>query len=495
MTQHAFSSGQSLALTTDLYELTMAYGYWKEKKHQQEVVFNLFFRNNPFGGGFTISCGLAPLAEYIRAFRFSDDDLGYLETLKGNDERPLFDREFLDMLSGLELACDIDAIPEGTVVFPYEPLLRVKGSILEAQILESVMLNVMNFQSLIATKAARIEIAAGGEPILEFGLRRAQGLDGALSASRAAYVGGAVATSNLLAGKLYGIPVAGTHAHSWVMLFPDELDAFQSWARSLPNNCVFLVDTYDTMAGIRHAIDAGRWLEAHGHRMIGIRLDSGDLAYLSIEARKMLDAAGFTGASIVASNELDEEIITSLKLQGAKINVWGVGTRLVTGWGQPALGGIYKLTAVRDAKGEWEHKLKVSEESAKISTPGILQVRRFFTESENVGDMIFDELLPPAGAPTMIHPTDMTRRKSFGRTTSHEDLLVPLFRHGQLVSDSPSLQEIRERVVRQLKMFHPGIKRFVNPHVYPVGLEQQLHKLKTDLILTMRERPPADAAE
>src|SRR5215213_2354655 len=351
--------GQSLSLLTDLYQLTMAYGYWKLGRGEQEAVFHLTFRKHPFAGGFTVACGLHAVIDYLRALRFDESDVGYLATLKGNDGRPLFDRKFLDYLRDMRFTCDIDAIPEGTAVFPHEPLVRVKGPILQAQIIETPLLNLVNFQTLIATKAARVCLAARGEPVLEFGLRRAQGIDGALSASRAAYVGGCAATSNVLAGRLFGIPVKGTHAHSWVMSFEDEREAFQEYAEALPNNCVFLADTYDTLEGVRRAAEVGKKLRARGHEMVGIRLDSGDLAYLSIEARKILDEAGFPRAAILASNDLDENLIASLKEQGAKVNVWGVGTKLVTAYDQPALGGVYKMAAIRAKDGKaWEHKVK-----------------------------------------------------------------------------------------------------------------------------------------
>jgi nicotinate phosphoribosyltransferase len=281
------------ALLTDLYQLTMAYGYWKTGRAEHESVFHLFFRKPPFGGGYTIACGLEPVIEWLQNFRFAPDDLNYLATLSGNDGKPLFERAFLDYLGRLRLSLDIDAIPEGTVVFPHQPLIRVRGPILQGQLLETALLCLVNFNTLIATKAARICAAARGEPVLEFGLRRAQGMNGALDASRSAHVGGCASTSNVLAGKRYGIPVRGTHAHSWVMSFDDELEAFEAYAQAMPNNCVFLVDTYDTLDGVRHAIDVGRKLRARGHEMVGIRLDSGDLAWLSIEARKLLDDAGF----------------------------------------------------------------------------------------------------------------------------------------------------------------------------------------------------------
>lgn len=483
----------SLVLLTDLYELTMAYGYWRSGTHTREAVFHHHFRKPPFGGGFTIACGLAHAVEFIEGFHFDEDDLAYIAGLQGNDGRPLFDGEFLDFLRVLRFECDVDAVPEGTVVFPHEPLIRVRGPILQAQLLESALLNIVNFQTLIATRAARVCLAAQGDTVLEFGLRRAQGIDGALAASRAAYVGGCHGTSNVLAGKLFGIPVGGTHAHSWVLSFDSELESFEAYARALPNNCVFLVDTYDTLDGVRNAVRVGQWLREQGREMVGVRLDSGDLAYLSKEARKILDEGGFPDAKVFASSELDEHLIESLKLQGAKIAVWGVGTNLVTAREDPALGGVYKLTAVRDAGEPWQYKVKLSEQAIKVSTPGIHQVRRFSSGNELMADMIFDEELGAPAAPVIVDPADLTRRKEIPAGTAYEDLLVPVFRQGRRVYDSPSLSEIRKRTAEQLRGFRGGIKRFVNPHRYPVGLERGLFDLKTRLILQARrlETPPA----
>ena len=491
----------SLALLTDLYELTMAYAYWKSGTADKEAVFHLHFRKPPFGSGFSLACGLGPAIEFIECFHFSEDDLDYLAGLCGNDGSPLFEREFLDALRRMEFACDVDAIPEGTAVFPHEPLVRVRGPILQCQILETALLNLINFQTLIATKAARVCLAAQGEPVLEFGLRRAQGIDGGLAASRAAYAGGCDATSNVLAGKLFDIPVKGTHAHSWVLSFDSEPEAFETWADAMPNNAVFLVDTYNSLEGVRHAVEAGRRLRARGHEMMGIRLDSGDLAYLSIEARKILDKGGFPKAQILASSELDEHLIESLKLQGAKIAVWGVGTRLVTAYDDPALGGVYKLTAVREGAGEgspWKYKVKLSEQAVKVTTPGIQQVRRFSANGSFVADMIFDEELGAPASPTIVDPADLTRRKEIPAGMASEDLLVPVFRGGRRVYDPPPLAEVRRRGQQQLQSFHPGIKRFVNPHQYPVGLELGLFDLKTRLILEARglvHSPAAPAAE
>ena len=485
-TQRPMNEANSRALLTDLYQLTMACGYWKSGRGERPAAFELIFRTAPFRSGFTLAAGLEPAIEFIRSFAFTEDDLAYLRALTGHDGEPLFDSGFLQYLHTLQLTCDVDAIPEGTVVFPNEPLLRIQGPILQCQLLETALLNFINFQSLIATKAARVCLAARGEPVLEFGLRRAQGVDGGLAASRAAFIGGCAATSNVLAGKLYGIPVRGTHAHSWVMAFDDEAEAFEAYAKAMPNNCVFLVDTYDTLQGVRRAVQTGLRLREQGHEMAGIRLDSGDLAWLSIEARQLLDAAGFPNALIVGSNDLDEHIIASLKEQGARINVWGVGTRLVTAYDQPALGGVYKLTALADEDGRWIYKLKLSEQAAKISTPGIHQVRRFRSETEFIADAIYDVARAAPAATVIVDPLDSTRRKHVPPGTAFEDLLVPVLRRGELVSPLPSLEAIRQRTQDQLAMFHTGVKRLLHPHEYPVGLELGLHELKTELILKAR---------
>lgn len=475
------------ALLTDLYQLTMSYGYWKTGKADQPAVFHLFFRNNPFQGGYVITAGLQTVVEVLQRFQFSPDDLEYLANIPGGDGRPIFDAGYLSYLRDLKLSLSIDAIPEGTVVFPNEPLLRVRGSILQCQLLESILLNIINFQSLIATKASRVVWAAEGDEVLEFGLRRAQGMDGAMAASRAAYVGGCSATSNVLAGRRFGIPVRGTHAHSWIMSFESELDAFRAYAESMPNNCVFLVDTYDTLEGVRHAIEIGEGLKRRGHRLAGIRLDSGDLAELSIAARHMLDDAGFHDAKIVASNDLDERLIQSLKQQGAKIDIWGVGTKLVTAYDQPALGGVYKLGAIASSDGQWRPTLKVSEQLVKTSTPGIQQVRRFFgANGLATSDMIYNEMLPLLSPVQLVDPHDPSHRQTMTPATPFEDLLQPVFRDGELVSRLPAIHDVRARTLRQLQSFPPGVLRFDNPQKFPVGLEQHLFELKSQMVLEAR---------
>ena len=470
---------ESLSLLTDLYQLTMANGYWAERRAGQEAVFHLFFRRNPFNGGYAICAGLQSVLDFLRTFQFDTGDIDYLRTIAGNDGQTLFDAKFLQYLADLNLSVDVDAVPEGTVVFPHEPLIRIRGPIIQCQLLETALLNIVNFQTLIATKASRVVAAAQGDPVLEFGLRRAQGVDGALAASRAAFIGGCAATSNVLAGKRFGIPVKGTHAHSWVMSFDSEPEAFAAYAQAMPNNCVFLVDTYDTLQGVRHAIVAGQRLGEKGHRMVGIRLDSGDLEWLSKEARKLLDSAGFEEASIVASNDLDEYLVQSLKSQGAAINVWGVGTKLVTAHDQPALGGVYKLGAIRNAANQWEPKIKISEQLIKTSTPGVQQIRRYFTSDDTAcADMIFSEHLAPAKRSAIVAMDEATNRTEVTDQMTHEDLLVPVMRNGQIVFNPPEITLVRERTFRQLDLFPDKIKQFDNPHRYCVGLEEQLHDLK-----------------
>lgn len=483
---------QSMSLLTDLYQLTMSYGYWKAGLDKKESVFHLFFRRPPFHGGFTIAAGLEYAIDYLNNFKFDSSDLEYLANLKSPEGGPLFEPEFFDYLFKLKFNCTVHAVPEGTVIFPYEPLLRIQGPLIPCQILETPLLNLINFSTLIATKAARMCIAANGEPILEFGLRRAQGVDGALTASRAAYIGGCESTSNLLAGKIFGIPVKGTHSHSWVMAFDDELESFKTYARCLPGNCVFLVDTYDTLEGVKHAIEVGKWLKTQGKKLIGVRLDSGDLSYLSILSRRLLDDAGFTETQIFASNELDETVIAELKRQGAKITVWGVGTNLVTGKDQPALDGVYKLSAIRDPGQPWQYKLKLSEQMMKVSNPGILQVRRYRTQQENIADVLYDINTDLSQGAHLVDPLDSTRQRVLSPKLHSEDLLIPIFEEGQCVYSLPTLSQIRERTQKQLLEFPVGIKRFLNPHQYVVGMEKTLYDQKVQLIQKIRSEMSRD---
>jgi nicotinate phosphoribosyltransferase len=470
------------ALLTDLYQLTMAHGYFRSGRLRDEAVFHLFFRKHPFDGSYAIAAGLEAAIEFVEGYHFGADDVDYLASLAGQDGSPAFGADFLDYLRTLKLRVDIDALPEGTLVFANEPLVRVRGRLLEAQLLETTLLNLINFQTLIATKASRVCQAAAGQAVLEFGLRRAQGVDGALSASRAAFIGGCAATSNVLAGKRYGIPVRGTHSHSWVMSFDSELESFEAYADAMPDSCLFLVDTYDALTGVRNAIAIGQRLRLRGKRLVGIRLDSGDLAWLSVEARKLLDAAGFRDAIIVGSNDLDEHVIEALRHQGAAIAVWGVGTRLVTAFDDPALGGVYKLGLVTRAGRPAEPRIKVSEYAAKTTNPGVQQVRRFARDGKWVADAIYDERVGCATPTTIVDPLDPIRRRALGAELAHEDLLVPVVRAGRAVFDRPSLVAIRQRAEAQLGSLDPSVRRLMKPHTYPVGLTEDLYQERLRLI-------------
>lgn len=468
---------QSLALLTDLYQLTMVYGYWKAGLAERQAVFHLHFRRWPFNGGFALTAGLEWAIQFLKEFKFSPSDLSYLEELN------LFEKPFLDFLSRFSFACDIDAMPEGTLAFPYEPLFRVKGPLWQAQLLESPMLNIINFQTLIATKAARICLAAHPDPVIEFGMRRAQGIDGAISASRAAFIGGCESSSDVLAGKLFGIPVRGTHAHSWIMAFEQEETAFETFAKIMPQNCILLIDTYNSIEGVKHAIRVARSIQ--DFELAGVRLDSGDLTKLSIEVRKLLDQEGFTKTKIMASNELDEFLIRDLKQQGAKITVWGVGTHLVTGKDQPALDGVYKLAAIQNGKGEWVHKLKLSETTPKVTNPGILQVRRFFDGLFYVGDAIYDELIGIEEPCTIIDQHDPNIQIT--PSQQYMDVLVPIFRKGKLIYHPPSLQEVQAHGKHELSRLPANMERFTNPQPYLAGLEKSLYQKKLEMIRKLRK--------
>ncbi|AHC15359.1 nicotinate phosphoribosyltransferase [Salinispira pacifica] len=479
-------------LLTDLYQLTMAYGLWKSGRSSMEGTFHLFFRKAPFGGQYCIAAGIDEAGDFLSSYHFSRTDLEYIASLKDGEGKRLFHRDFIQYLAEMKLECSIDAVAEGTPVFPFEPILRVQGPLLQCMLLETPLLNFINFPTLIATKASRIVRAAHGDPVLEFGLRRAQGRNGGLGASRAAYIGGCAATSNVLAGKHYGIPVKGTIAHSWVMSFSDELESFKTYVDVMPGNSLLLVDTYSTESGVHNAIEAGKRLREAGHDLAGIRLDSGDLTYLSWEARRMLDEAGFRNAKIVASNNLDEYLISSLKEEGAQIDIWGVGTRLITAYDQPALDGIYKLSAVRDMHGEpaiteWSPRLKVSEQSIKSSTPGVHQIRRYSKDGIFRGDAIYDLSLGVDHPGVIVDPMDSTRWKRFGDEYSYQDLLRPMFRDGAVQYRRKPLSEIRDYTAAQLKGFHPAVTRLVNPHSYPAGNETRLHNLRQDMIMDARE--------
>lgn len=479
--------GASLALVTDLYQLTMACGYWQAGVSEREAVFHLTFRRPPFGGAYAIAAGLGPALAWLQRLRFDAADVAYLATLRDAEGAPLFPPRFLDYLRALELRCTVDAIPEGSVAFAHEPLVRVTGPIAQAQLVETALLTLINFQTLVATKAARVCQAARGAPVLELGLRRAQGLDGGLGAARAAYIGGVAGTSNVLAGRALGIPVRGTHAHSWVMFHGDDLTAFRAYADAMPGNCTLLVDTFDTMAGVRAAIQVGHELRARGHELLGIRLDSGDLAHLSVEARRMLDEAGLPRVAIVASNDLDEHLVGSLLEQGARIDTFGVGTRLVTAADQPALGGVYKLGAVRDEAGAWRHAIKLSEQPIKISNPGSLGVRRLRRAGQLVGDLIYD-VEAGVAAPALHDLDDPDRPPVTPDFDSASDLLVRYLDRGQLVRPPDTLAEARARAAADLAALSPRCRRFLNPQPYPVGLDPHVHARKRALIAAARER-------
>jgi nicotinate phosphoribosyltransferase len=467
-------SASSGGLVTDFYELTMMQGYLRWGLADCPAVFELFFREIPLQGGYCVAAGLADAVEFLTELRFDEGDIAYLRWLGD------FDDAFLERLRRFRFTGDVDAIPEGTPVFPLEPLLRVRAPLFEAQLVESALLNIVNFQTLIATRAARVCQEAGRDNVLEFGLRRAHGFDGAFSATRAAYVGGCVATSNVEAARHLGIPARGTQAHSWIMAFPDELTAMRRYAETFPDNCVLLVDTYDTLrSGIPHAIQVARELRARGHELKGIRLDSGDLAYLSVEARRMLDEAGFPDVKILASGDLDEWIIRDLKSQGARIDLWGVGTRLVTSHGASALTGVYKLMALLDGT-HWIPRVKLAETPAKSTIPGIKQVWRLYdADGWMMADLITleTETVEPGRPVTGYHPFLDNQFKTYEGIARAEPLLVPILRGGQFVRALPPLGEIRARTLQLLDRLHPTSRRLLNPHTYKVSLSETLKDL------------------
>lgn len=469
-------------LLTDLYQLTMAYGYWQSGLADREAVFHLSFRQNPFEGEFAVACGLDTALDILQEYSFESNDLDYLANLSTDSGDPLFPAEFLNHLASLKFSCSVAAIPEGTVVFPHEPLLRVRGPLLQCQLLETLLLTIINFQTLIATKAARICRAAEGDAVMEFGLRRAQGIDGGVSASRAAMIGGCRATSNVLAGQLFDVPVRGTHAHSWVMAFENELQAFQSYADAMPHNSLLLVDTYDTLNGVRNAVKVGKKLREKGYHLAGIRLDSGNLLELSLAARRILNEHGFPQAIIVASNDLDEYEIDRLKRAGAAIDTWGVGTRLITAYDQPALSGVFKLAAIRTESDDWRYCIKRTEEIIKSSTPGCLQVRRYLNQEQFVADTIFDKW---NAGPSPTTTLDMdTGEPTMFRADDYVDLLQPVFQMGQRIVDSPSVLDIQKRVREQLKMLPDEVQALRNAKRHTIGIEKSLYDQKTRMMLT-----------
>jgi nicotinate phosphoribosyltransferase len=462
---------------TDLYQLTMAYGYWKQELHERRAVFHLFFRNHPFKGTFTVAAGLALVADYLKNLQFSADDVQYLGSLKGADGQALFSETFLHYLQRLRFTGDVYAVPEGTLMYPHEPLIRIEAPLLQAQLIETALLTLTNFSSLIATKAVRIRRAAGNDQVLEFGLRRAQGIDGGLTASRAAFIGGCNATSNVWAGKYLGIPVKGTHAHSWVMVFEDELEAFKAYAEAMPNNCIFLVDTYNTLEGVRNAAKVGQVLKAQGHQLLGIRLDSGDLTVLSKQAREILDEAGLEETAIVASNDLDEINLSKIKQGGGEVTVWGIGTRLATAYDQPALGGVYKLAGIENEDGMMEPRIKLSDQDLKTSNPGRQQVRRFFDQDGlPLGDMIFLQDAEPTENPS-IKPYHLAGQVDMSGADHHKDLLEPIMKDGEVCYDFPGLPAIQKYCLEQVAIYDRSPDR-----AYVFGLEQRMVDVKEQLI-------------
>ena len=475
---------KELSLLTDLYEMTMMQGYLETNMHEKEVVFDLFYRTNPSGNGYAIVAGLAQVIEYIQNLHFSEDDLAYLKSLS------IFSEDFLQYLKNFHFTGDIYAIEEGTVVFPQEPLLRIKAPIMQAQLIETALLNIINHQSLIATKASRVVWAAEGDPVLEFGLRRAQGPDAGTYGARAAVIGGCVGTSNVLAGKLFDIPVKGTHAHSWVMSFPSELEAFRAYANIFPEACTLLVDTYNTLEqGVPNAIKVFQELREKGVTLknYGIRLDSGDLAYLSKKARIMLDDAGFTDAVISASSDLDENLIAHLKLQNAKITLWGVGTKLITSDDCPAFGGVYKLAAESDGKGGFIPKIKLSNNPEKVTNPGIKKVFRIYDKKTGKikADLIaLDHEELDCSKPLLLfdHIATWKRMKLMPNTYTARELLQPIFINGECVYQSPHVMDIQAYCKRELDTLWDEHKRLKNPHVLPVDLSDELYALKHQMI-------------
>jgi len=477
---------RNYTLDTDLYELTMAAGYNLLGKKNQLACFDLYYRQNPDNGAFCVFAGLASVVSYVNNLGLFPDDINYLEGVG------IFSSSAIDSLSsGIRFTGDIWAVPEGSVVFPNEPLIRVVGPIAEAQVLETTMLALIGHQTLIATKAARMCIATRNAPVVDFGTRRAHGVHAALYGARATYIGGCVGTSNVKAGKLFGIPVHGTHAHSWIQSFETEFEAFEGFAQAFPNNCVLLVDTYDTMEGIRNAIKVAADMEKSYKRLMGIRIDSGDLAYYSKAARAMLDEAGFSYVKILASSDLDEWIIESLREQGAKIDIWCVGTKLMTSYQTPALGVVYKLMAADKGDGHLIPKIKISENPSKVTNPGVKKIVRFYNGSGRmIGDLLaeVDEPIPENRPVTAHHPMYDYMKKTYRPPYLAQDLMVPIFIHGQRAYERPSLHEIRERAQRDIDALEPEYKRLPNPHIYKVSLSDELYRIKKNLLNYHQEK-------
>ena len=478
---------QNLTLMTDLYELTMMQGYFKHKDQNETVIFDVFYRSNPHAGGYAISAGLEQVINYIKNLHFSSQDIDYLASLG------IFDEDFLEYLATFRFTGDIYAIPEGSIIFPREPLLKVIAPIMQAQLIETAVLTILNHQCLIATKASRVCHAAHGDGIMEFGLRRAQGPDAGIYGARAAVIGGCIGTSNVLAGQLFDIPVKGTHAHSWIMSFPDEYTAFKTYADLYPSACILLADTYDTLkSGVPNAIRVFREMREQGIPLTyyGIRLDSGDLAYLSKKARKMLDEAGFPDAVISASNDLDEYLIDSLKAQGAAITSWGVGTNLITSKDCPSFGGVYKLAAIMDADGNFIPKIKLSENTEKITNPGNKTIYRIYEKSSGKikADLIclVDETWSEDKPLLLFDPHAPWKKTRLAPGTyTMREMMLPIFKDGECIYETPKTMDIREYCRKELDTLWDETRRLVNPHAVYVDLSQKLYDMKIDLLNQM----------
>ena len=482
---------QNLTVMTDLYELTMMQGYFKHKDRNETVIFDAFFRNNPMNSGYSICAGLEQVINYINHLHFGKEDIDYLRSLG------IFEEDFLQYLSDFHFSGNIYAIPEGSVMFPREPMIKVIAPIMEAQLIETAILNIINHQSLIATKASRVCYAAKGDGIMEFGLRRAQGPDAGTYGARAAVIGGCVGTSNVLTGQLFDVPVKGTHAHSWIMSFPDEYTAFKTYAEMYPNACTLLVDTYDTLkSGVPNAIRVFTEMRRSGIELknYGIRLDSGDLAYLSKKARRMLDAAGFTDAVISASNDLDEFLIDSLKAQGATITSWGVGTNLITSKDWPSFGGVYKLAAIQNEDGVFVPKIKLSENTEKITNPGNKTIYRVYEKETGKikADLIclVDEVFEESKTLLLFDPTEPWKKTRMEPGTyTLREMLVPVFLNGKCVYESPKVMDIREYCQKELNTLWDETRRLINPHQMYVDLSAKLYDIKIDLLEQMGRIP------
>jgi len=476
----------NMSMLTDFYELTMSKGYLDGGFEKKEVIFDVFFRDVPEGGGYAVMAGLEQVVDYLNNLTFSEEDLSFLK------DKYKFDDRFIDYLRNFKFSCDVWAIPEGTVVFPREPLIKVKGPVIEAQLLETALLCTINHQSLIATKTARIVRAAEGRPVMEFGARRAQGFDASVLGARAAYIAGAAGTSCTICGQQFDIPLSGTMAHSWVMLFDDEFEAFKAYAESYPDKTLLLVDTYDVIkSGIPNAIRCAKEvLEPMGQRLKGIRIDSGDLTYMTQKARRMLDEAGLTDCKITVSNALDEYLIRDLINQGACIDSFGVGERLITSKAEPVFGGVYKISAVVADDGTIVPKMKISENAGKVTTPGSKEIVRFYDNATGkaLADVLFleDEEIPAGEPYEIFDPVETWKSKVLENYTTKK-MLVKIFEKGKLVYKLPSIEEIKSNCTKELDSLWDSVKRFENPHRYYVDLSPKLWQVKDDILRSYKK--------